>query len=133
MTMKKLIDYEPPEPTARKVTQLVCQSCGAPLESDGHCAYCGARYDIEYSSGPRPIFLEVEHPRVRKLEAKTSYDINAMHCLGDELGKLAQRKIAADMADALTQAIKYTTYHDLERDAVVVRGELRIVDPDFRF
>ena len=109
---------------------LTCKACGAPLERDGHCAYCGARYKIE--DGLQPIVYELENPRVRRIVAETRYNEFIAKEIND-IGTIAMRNIAGDMAHKLTEAIKYTTCYDPMRMEVIVRGELRVVDPDFRF
>lgn len=50
-----------------------CQNCGAPLDANGKCQYCGAVYKTARSGNELHV-IEVEHPRVRKFVAE--YRIN---------------------------------------------------------
>lgn len=132
----KLIDHDfTPKPTEEKVTQLVCKACGAPLERDGHCAYCGSRYHIE--GGSRPLLVEVEHPQVRRVVAKCRVSDDLIHAGtvadSERLGEMTRDRIVQELARSLTSAIKFTSEHDPIERCVLVRGELRVVEPDFRF
>ena len=111
--------------------QLVCKSCGAPLESDGHCSYCGTRYKIDYT---RKVMIETTPAQIRKLVATVSFDRRrAIHADEKELGEMAMKEIAREMADQLGSMIKYRTSYDYKLDVTLIRGELRVVEPDFRF
>ena len=117
--------------------QLVCKACGAPLERDGHCSYCGSRYNVEYNSGPRPMLIEVEHPRVRRIVAETRVDKRYLideDCFrAVDLGRFTRHRLSEQLADSLYDAMKITMKNDPFEETIIVRGELRVVDPDFRF
>lgn len=117
--------------------EMKCQACGAPLEKDGHCAYCGSRYKIK-NDEIEPFIVQVERPGVHKVTAiaKIPYDYSAL-ASDEEIGKMAEKQIAHKIAEQLGSCIKYTTRcgsaADLFERCVMVRGEIRVVDPSFRF
>lgn len=53
----------------------------------------------------------------------------------DMAARYAKSRIQQEMTEALTESIKYTTTigYSAGLDAVVVRGELFVCDPDIRF
>ena len=111
--------------------QLKCESCGAPLEHDGHCSYCGARYKVD--NNDRIVFMEYR-PGVQKIVAQTAIpDWLRDLAMQKELGTMAQKEIAHSLAEHLGDMIKYTTSYDPVFQRTMIRGEVRVVEPDFRF
>ena len=116
--------------------QLACKSCGAPLEKDGHCSYCGSRYEIK-NDEIEPFIIQVERPGVHKIVVTTRIPCDySTLASNEELGEMAEKEIAYKIAEQLGSCIKYTTNYDTGdpfRDCIMVRGKVRVVDPDFRF
>lgn len=114
--------------------QLICKSCGAPLEQDGHCSYCGARYKADYDKYGQKLYIETYTSPVKKLSCTTMIPRELAIRIGEEeMGKYAAEQIAHNMAKELGAMIRYTSSHECINDCVLIRGELRVVEPNFRF
>ena len=113
--------------------ELKCQNCGAALDDDGHCPYCGSRYKIErvldygiryvpvYQTGVKKLCTFVEIPRY-------------MDGLSEETqGRYVADRMRVGLADALTEFLKITKEYNPVTGCDMIRGEIRVVPPDFRF
>ena len=113
--------------------ELKCQNCGGALEEDGHCPYCGSRYKVErvldygiryvpvYQTGVKKLGMVVQIPRY-------------MNDLSEEAqGRYVAERMRAGLADALTDFLKITKDYDPVCGCEMIRGEIRVVPPDFRF
>ena len=114
--------------------ELKCKCCGAPLEKDGHCSYCGAVYKIDRLFNGDPLYVQTCPAQIRRLTANVRISGTAISHLGEEgLGKYAQQEIQMQIAKSLGSMIKYRRSDDYINDEVMIRGEIRVVEPDFRF
>lgn len=110
--------------------EMKCQACGAPLERDGHCAYCGSRYKVD---NDRIMFMEYR-PGIKKVVGEvTISDFLSSRADEEQLGKIAEEQIAYGIAKELGSMIKYRTNYDPFSCQMMIRGEVRVVEPDFRF
>ncbi len=125
--MKSAEVYHPaPEP-------LKCKNCGAPLTADGRCEYCGAHYHITRDAGPR-VCIELARPRVVPLEATMRIDRAVYeHWPDDFIAGQVIQDMRQQFADQLAAFIRLDRNYDLQKDMVMIRGRLRVVEPDFRF
>ena len=104
-----------------------CPNCGAPLKGFGRCDYCGTV--IEH-----PMQMLVVRPGIHKLICQAKLPVY----IGEENPEVAttyaMRQIRDQMADALTDAIKFVARKDFDpsryEEVITVRGELWVADPD---
>lgn len=105
-----------------------CPNCGAPI-TGRQCEYCGTivREDPIYHT------LIVERPNARLLCAEIA--IAKELALHDEeaAAKYAKAKIARSMAESLQDSIRIIVREDPFHAAVIVKGEIRVLDPSFEF
>lgn len=106
-----------------------CPNCGAPIKGR-QCEYCGTvfREDPELRDT-----LIVERPGARRLCAEVTIPREIATLNEDAAASWAKRKIASGMAEALQDSIKIIVREDPFRAAVIVRGEVRVLDPSFLF
>lgn len=114
------------------IEQLKCENCGAPLNKDLTCSYCGARY--RRKDGPAPIFVQTCPARIHTLEASVAMDDYMIRDMGpDEASKFAVDCLEKEIAKGLTKHMEIRTNDDFMHFRQIVRGRVRVVDPDFRF
>ena len=111
--------------------QLQCKSCGAPLTRDGRCEYCGARYRIERAE--KVHVVELEHPKVRTLAIQTSISADALRYNPEGVTQAAVYDMTHSLANELAGFLTITKEEDRTNRAVMIRGKIRFVEPDFRF
>lgn len=105
-----------------------CPNCGAPLRRYGKCEYCGTEI-------LQPLQIIEIRPGTRRMVCQAVIPRDIAHENPDMAARYAKSRIQQEMADALTESIKYTTNveYGAGLDAVVVRGELFVCDPDIRY
>ena len=103
-----------------------CPNCGAPIKGYGYCEYCHTRIDY-------PMQMVVHRPGVRKLTCQKRLPIDLAEMKPEAATAYAMRGIRDDMADALTDSIKFTTSKEFDfknfEEVILVRGELWVADP----
>lgn len=113
------------------MTRLACEACGAPLTADGRCEYCGARYRLERGDTIRVI--QVEHPKVQTIAMTAAITKELAARYPDEAGRIVLRDMTRQMAESLAAFMKIERSEDPCRDAIMIRGTIRVVEPDFMF
>lgn len=118
------------------VEQLICASCGAPLKIDSEgkykCEYCGAIYIKD--GGPYSFRLETYRAPIQVLCAEKVIPSYLSDAMGeDDLSKYTISQLSNQLAEGLAACLKLRVRNDPLRDATIVRGEVRVVPPDFRF
>ena len=104
-----------------------CTNCGAPLKN-GKCEYCGAQYDTSYE------VICIESPKVERVQAEARiprYYFETMD--SEDLSKSTLDRLAHQLAKGLAGFMKIVTEYDYLTGGQIIRGEVRIVPPDFRF
>ena len=115
------------------MTELNCRNCGAPLDRGGKCAYCGSVYRIE-DRGSEVRYVEIHSSPVQTLTCKAVFSRREAQYIPEEhLADYAMEKMQRTLAERLKDAMKVVVHHDRALDAIVVRGTVRVVPPDFRF
>ena len=107
-----------------------CPNCGAPLTTYGRCEYCGTVV-------AQPVQFLVARPGVRKLVCQTQFPLEIGERDPEAAAEYAKRSIRQQMADALTDSIKFVARRDFDParfdEVITVRGELYVGDPDVRY
>ena len=113
--------------------QLICKSCGAPLRADGKCEYCGAIYRFEHNE-MQTVAIEICRPEVIPIAATAVVRRELLHAGHEQrVSECAIEAVKRKLVDGLTDYIKLETDTDLCHNAIIIRGSVRVVTPDFRF
>jgi len=132
-TIKSRLDKLEKKISEQEVAPTNCRNCGAPLDANGKCQYCGAIYKTERQGNELHV-IEVEHPRVQKLVAV--YRINNEDLLRypeEAVARMAFGEMKRGMVDQLTDFIRITKEQDPYMNCTLIRGEIRVVEPNFMF
>lgn len=121
--------------------ELKCHNCGGPLVRDGtslyliryKCEYCGSVYTEKNESG-FISYIQVEAPQAQKLVAEARVDRDIIHMAGEDYAsKYAINDIKQKLVESLADYMKLDIREDPYRQAMIIRGEVRVLPPDFRF
>lgn len=106
-----------------------CVSCGAPIEIGAHkCSYCGMTYDPAYWEGYIQ-YIPIRTERM-KLRAKVELPADMTLRYGEEaMARMAKRDITKQIAEGLSEVLKYRMSNDPFRDTVIVSGEVWVEKP----
>ena len=111
------------------MSRYVCESCGAPINPlSGVCEYCGSRYRIEHGS-----VLMVENCKAVKLCAECAIPNEIVFHNADSASEIALSEMSRKIADTLKDYLKIVTRKDEFLNATIIRGEIRVLPPSFRF
>lgn len=116
---------------------LKCKSCGAPLTPtvDGRykCSYCGSLYERSNDHGVIS-FIEIRHPQIQTLSATVSVPFEARDFMDPkEISEMSLARLTEELAKGLASYFKVYTRNDPFTMATIIRGEVRVLSPDFRF
>ena len=111
------------------MSRYVCESCGAPINPlSGICEYCGSRYRIEHGS-----VLMVENCKAVKLCTESVIPNDIIHRDASAASEIALNEMSRKIADSLKDYLKIITRKDEFLNATIIRGEIRVLPPSFRF
>ena len=115
--------------------ELTCKNCGGHLKEIGFgkykCEYCGTVYQTEDRFGG---FIEVAQSPTNRLRAEVAVPFQARDYMkSEDLSKYTVQELSAKLAEGLAGYMKVTVNEDPFRMVTIVRGEVRVVPPDFRF
>ena len=110
---------------------LTCKKCGAALNPKTlRCEYCGTYHerDLEH-----PYLIRVERPGVQVLGAEVAIDHYHMMQNPEMASEAAIRGIVDKLSKCLVPYIELENEYDIRTMRDIVRGRLRVVEPEFRF
>ena len=114
---------------------LTCKCCGAPLEADGRCSYCGTRHKIDYIS-PQLRTLEVVSVPAKTQEisafvAVPMEDIHRCEAMDAvEFGKYVRHRLAGQMTRFIEENMQVRMFEDHMTNAMRCEARLRVVWPE---
>lgn len=110
-----------------------CKNCGAPLERNGKCSYCGSVFEISYF-GSDIKFIEVGAPKAETLEAKIEVPFQVRHYMKEEdISAYSLRALSEQLAEGLAGYMRLDVMEDPCRMATIVRGRVRVLPPNSRY
>lgn len=114
--------------------ELKCVNCGAPLDLlTLKCEYCGSQFAKKEERG-LIHYVQTCPAQVATLSAQVNISDEAMrYGSADQISEFAVRQLTRNLAEALMPYMKIETYRDLYTMTQMVRGTIRVVEPDFRF
>lgn len=109
-----------------------CPNCGAVLNDNHVCAYCGTVFRKEDTSGITR-FIPIHKPcRVFKSEIFLDRGlISNSNSL--EVSEFAIEHLAHNLAKAIAPMMKLDVNYDPYTDTQHIVGTIRVVEPDYRF
>ena len=112
-----------------------CTNCGAPINPRRRCCeYCGTTYSVGYADNVPVIFIETERPGIRVLQTEVAVPWYAGKRMSPgEISQYTLAEMKQQIADALTGLIEIKQNYDMEHDACIFRGRVRVLEPTFRF
>lgn len=114
--------------------ELKCSNCGAALNPNTlKCEYCGSQFAKKEERG-LISYIQTCPARVETLGAAVSVSEESMQYMSaDQVSEYAVRQITHKLAEALTPYVKLETMRDPYTMSQIIRGTIRVVEPDFRF
>ena len=119
--------------------ELKCPNCGGPLVrnyNEYHCEYCGSTFDKnEYRE---LCLIQVGQPQCKVIEAYASipnyiyYEANKYNDL-ETVKKSITKELTERLAEALIEHITIKETYDIKNDERVFRGQLRVVNPEYKY
>ena len=118
-----------------KLIQLKCENCGAPLDKDLHCAYCGSQYSMDMVSYRGVVLNKGMSDDVVILRAQHLVDAEFLRSVISPTAVLDSLydEFARQFARELRQYIKISAGQELMGIGQIITGALRIIPPDKRF
>ena len=114
--------------------KLTCKNCGAPLDKNGKCSYCGTIYKIEHDPILPVRIVELHSAPVETLVCQATIPRSVVEKIGQEAAKdCILEELRNKMADGLPSMMEIRSEVEPYSDIMVVRGYVRVVPPEFRF
>lgn len=119
------------------MTELKCKNCGAALVPSSprifKCEYCGTLYRSERKEDD-VHYVQISPAKTVTLGSQISVSDETVHFVPpDKVAEFTMRELTHNLAKALAPYIKVETMHSPHEMTQIIRGTIRVVEPDFRF
>ena len=113
---------------------LKCQSCGGTINSSSlKCEYCGTQYERKIERGITH-YIQTCPATIQTLATQVEVDDELlMNASRDIVAEYAMKDIVNSLAQALVPFVKIETTPNVCKCTQIIRGTIRVVEPDFRF
>ena len=111
---------------------MKCQNCGANINRRTmQCDYCGT----EYESPNERLKIVVDRPGVHTIRCETRVDMDHMRYSPEGAREYVLQDMRQQIADGLLAYMKFATSESYEplNCCQIIRGEVRVIDPSFRY
>lgn len=116
---------------------IKCPHCGRPLNQERKiCEYCGARFTIieKELGGAKVSRLQITDPAARVLAVEIIISEDMIEALGEaEAVNYAKKEMAQKMAKEIVNKMELRDMPSIERMERRIRGQIRIIEKEFRF
>ena len=114
--------------------ELKCSNCGAALNPNTlKCEYCGSQYAKKEEQG-LIHYIQTCPAQVATLGAVVGIPDEVMrYGSADQASEYAVKELTHKLAEALMPYTKIETMRDPYTMSQMIRGTIRVVEPDFRF
>lgn len=114
--------------------ELRCKNCGGAIEQRTlKCRYCGSQY-VREDGTRRTIYIQSGPPSAVPLcYAMRVSDEYPKHVTREQFEEICMKEITHELAKALVPYIKIETTRDFVNMEQIIKGTVRVVEPDFRF
>ena len=126
------------EKTDDYLYELKCRNCGGALDSRTlKCPYCGSQYERKnehMGDMVRTVYIQTCPAPIVPLAYQMRVPDEAMqHYPQEEMARMCMDEMTHALAKALVPYVKIETQRDLCSMDQIIRGTIRVVEPDFRF
>lgn len=114
--------------------ELRCKNCGGAIDQRTlKCHYCGTQY-VREDGTRRTIYFQSSPPSAVPLRYEMRVpEYSMQHIPQEEIAKICMDEMTHELAKCLVPYIKIETTRDLCNMEQIIRGTVRVVEPDFRF
>lgn len=116
---------------------IKCPHCGRPLNQERKiCEYCGARFTIieKELGGAKVSRLQITDPAARVLNVGAIISEDIIEAIGEaEAVNYVKKEMAQKMAKEIVNKMELRDMPSIERMGRWVRGQIRIIEKEFRF
>ncbi|MBR4590433.1 MAG: hypothetical protein IKO36_07240 [Bacteroidaceae bacterium] len=115
---------------------LICQKCGASLNPRTlRCEYCGT-YHERVGSDVGIMRVQIERPGVRVIRSKLEVDnylIMSGRLSDEEVGAYIRKGLVGKLAESLPDVMETHSEYDPVYMKHSVVGQIRVLEPEYRF
>lgn len=114
--------------------KLQCKNCGGTINpSTLKCEYCGTQY-AKKTENSITHYIQTCPAKIHTLASKTVIADELLIAVPQEhAAEFAMKQITLELAKALTPFIKLEVEQNPFDRTQIIRGAVRVVEPDFRF
>lgn len=115
---------------------LICKNCGGSINPKTlQCEYCGTQYREELREDSiLHIVFQSSPADIKALETRVSVSGDMMRNVPPErIAEFTMKEITHNLSKALAPFVEVVTEYDPRMMVQIVRGRIRVVEPDFRF
>lgn len=115
--------------------KLVCERCGGAINPKTlTCEYCGTRYKEDRDELGHVHCIQTCPAKLSVLATKIEISNDDIVCMPQEtLAEYTLNTMTKELAKSLVPYMKLETERDPYTMKQIVRGSVRVVEPDFRF
>ena len=115
-----------------EVRKLTCENCGGAIDwASMKCPYCGTQYERKHDG--ITLNYVVNRPGVHTFRAECRVDRCMVANDPERATRYALDKLRHEMADGLLAYMKIATSKDFLDNSEIIRGEIRVIDPEFTY
>lgn len=109
---------------------LVCERCGGIIDRKTmRCPYCGTEY--AYNDNRIQVrFIERQKPGEQVICVQATVDSRILVCDPEGATECALEEMRQQMADSLLAFMKISTCDNPAMNAKIIRGVVRVIDPE---
>lgn len=115
---------------------LECKNCGGRINPTTLvCEYCGTQYQRDFADVPvQRLVVESYRPEVKTLGATVEVsDFMMRDVPREKIAEFSMKEITRSLAEALAPYIELETMYNPVSMTQIVRGRVRVLEPNFRF
>jgi predicted amidophosphoribosyltransferase len=114
--------------------ELRCTHCDAPLNPKTlKCEYCGSQYERKQEAG-MTHYIQTCPAQIQTIASEIRVSRECMTNIPEPIiADKATMRLTRNLAEVLADYMKVETRMDWETNTQIIRGTVRVVEPDFRF
>lgn len=115
--------------------ELRCTHCDAPLNPNTlKCEYCGSQYERKQDGG-NTHYIQTCPAQIQTLKAQVQVSNEIVHIMGsaDQISRHTLNEMSRVLADEVLKYAKIEHTYEPHTMTQIIRGTVRVVEPDFRF